>query len=77
MIVKSYNSDYEILDGFKMGEKGYGYDDEMGGLYCYQRTEETDSMNTLFKTPKDAIRYEIKCTEDYLEELKIKLNEYS
>ena len=62
----------ETMNGFKIGETGYGFSED--GIYSYVRTMETDSMANLFKTRKAAIEKEIKETEDYLIELREMLN---
>lgn len=64
----------EELDGFKIGEVGYGFDED-GFLYSYKRDIETDSMANLFKTRKEAILNEIKKSKKFIEELKRRLDE--
>ena len=47
----------DLLDGFAIGETGYGFDDNQ--LYSYTRTIDTDCMGNLFHTKIEAVNNEL------------------
>lgn len=65
----------EELNGFKISETGYGFDED--GIYSYTRTFDTDSMYGLFKTRRDAILFEIEEAKKWIKELEEMLNDNS
>lgn len=64
----------EELNGFKIGETGYGFDDE-NMLYSHTRSEDRYSMCGLFKTKQEAILFEIELAQKWLKELEEMLND--